>query len=34
VLELAEGARQAIERGEFASFKDEALGRLAIAFQP
>ena len=34
VLELADQARQAVERGAFASFKDEALGRLAIALQP
>ena len=33
VLELADQARQAIERGEFAAFKDEALSRLAIALR-
>ena len=31
VLELTERARQAIERGEFATFKGEALGRLTVA---
>ncbi|HYZ76829.1 MAG TPA: tRNA guanosine(34) transglycosylase Tgt [Gaiellaceae bacterium] len=34
VLQLADQARQAIVRGEFAAFKDEALGRLAVALQP
>src|SRR5205823_6521321 len=34
VIDLVAAARQAIERGAFASFKDEALGRLAIALQP
>jgi queuine tRNA-ribosyltransferase len=33
VLELTERARAAIERGAFAAFKDEALGRLAVPLQ-
>ena len=32
VLDLAAEARRAIERGDFGTFKAEALGRLAIAF--
>jgi queuine tRNA-ribosyltransferase len=31
VLELTEGARRAIERGELSAYKEEALGRLAAA---